>query len=103
MHDSQENLWLGPLEPESINCQPSNTFRCTCHRTGVNSHCFASTDVARSFGGLITDTFGWKPKMKDHDLDVVVNIDLQQVKLKDINLKIRKNNLFIYRYIVDWH
>ena len=55
------------------------TFRCTCYRTGENVHKFSSMDVARQVGGKIQDKFGWGVKMKEFDIEVVINIDSNQV------------------------
>ncbi|XP_041460586.1 THUMP domain-containing protein 3-like isoform X1 [Lytechinus variegatus] len=49
------------------------TFRVTCTRTG-EKHKFNSRDVAPAVGSLINETFGWPVKMKDYDIEVVVNI-----------------------------
>ncbi|XP_072176041.1 tRNA (guanine(6)-N(2))-methyltransferase THUMP3-like [Diadema setosum] len=52
---------------------PRPTFRVTCTRSGDRHH-FNSRDVAPSVGSLINETYGWPVKMKDYDLEVVVNI-----------------------------
>ena len=36
-------------------------------------------DVARQVGGKIQDKFGWGVKMKEFDIEVVINIDSNQV------------------------
>ena len=54
-------------------------FRCTCYRTGENIHKFSSCDVAKHVGGLVQEKFGWGVKMKDFDIEVVINIDLNNV------------------------
>ena len=53
-------------------------FRCTCYRTGENVHKFSSMDVAKNVGGQIQEKFQWSVKMKDFDIEVVVNIDSNQ-------------------------
>lgn len=60
------------------------TFRVTCTRTG-EKHDFSSRDVAPAVGSLINETFGWPVKMKDYDIEVVVNI-LEDSTLVSISL-----------------
>ncbi|XP_013378720.1 THUMP domain-containing protein 3 [Lingula anatina] len=48
-------------------------FRATCYRTG-NNHSFQSMEAASQFGGTIQDYFGWNVDLKNHDLEVVLNI-----------------------------
>eukprot|EP00088_Acartia_fossae_P018880 TRINITY_DN20945_c0_g1_i6.p1 TRINITY_DN20945_c0_g1~~TRINITY_DN20945_c0_g1_i6.p1 ORF type:complete len:397 (+),score=62.27 TRINITY_DN20945_c0_g1_i6:43-1233(+) len=54
------------------------SFRCSCYRTGSN-HKFKSSEAQISVGGRIHDIFGWNVKMKDYDLEVVMNCDIDQV------------------------
>ena len=54
-------------------------FRCTCYRSGDN-HGFSSMDAAKHVGGAIQDLFKWKVQMKDYDIEVVLNIDINQVQ-----------------------
>lgn len=49
-------------------------FRATCYRAGMN-HSFQSPDVARNFGGAVQDYFGWNVKMKNFDIEVVINVN----------------------------
>ena len=50
------------------------TFRATCYRSGEKSqHQFPSTIVASTLGGKVHDMFGWPVKMKDYDIEFVVN------------------------------
>ena len=50
------------------------TFRATCYRSGEKSlHQFPSTIVASTLGGKVNDMFGWPVKMKDYDLEFVIN------------------------------
>ena len=50
------------------------TFRATCYRSGEKSqHQFPSTIVASTLGGKVNEMFGWPVKMKDYDLEFVVN------------------------------
>ena len=72
------------------------TFRCTCYRSGENHHSFSSMDVARHMGGMIQEMFNWKVQLKDSDIDVTVNIDLDQIYC---SIKLSKKSLF-YRNIV---
>eukprot|EP00057_Strongylocentrotus_purpuratus_P028821 XP_011683295.1 PREDICTED: THUMP domain-containing protein 3-like [Strongylocentrotus purpuratus] len=60
------------------------TFRVTCTRTG-EKHDFSSRDVAPAVGSLINEAFGWPVKMKDYDIEVVVNI-LEDSTLVSISL-----------------
>ena len=54
------------------------TFRCTCYRTGENLHKFSSMDVARVVGGKVQEKFGWGVKMKNFDIEYVINVDENQ-------------------------
>jgi len=56
------------------------SFRCTCYRTGPN-HKFRSSEAQIAVGGRIHDKFNWNPKMKDYNMEVVINCDLDQVYL----------------------
>jgi len=49
------------------------TFRVTCTRSGTN-HCVSSMDVAKHFGSGIVLMFGWKVKLVDPDIEVLVSI-----------------------------
>ena len=49
------------------------TFRVTCTRSGTN-HCVSSMDVAKHFGSGIVVMFGWKVKLVDPDIEVLVSI-----------------------------
>ncbi|XP_022255376.1 THUMP domain-containing protein 3-like isoform X2 [Limulus polyphemus] len=59
-------------EQEHGNCIPK--FRVTCYRTGQN-HNFTSMDAAAYFGGGINDRFHWKVDMKNHDIEIILNIE----------------------------
>jgi len=63
-------------EKPKFNNLPS--FRCTCYRSGTN-HKYKSTEVQMSVGGRINDTFHWEAKMKNYDMEVVINCDVDQV------------------------
>lgn len=54
------------------------TFRCTCYRSGTN-HKYKSTEAAFTVGGRIQEKFKWTPKMKNYDIEVVLNCDIDQV------------------------
>jgi len=71
----KENLESNPKKPR-LEDVPS--FRCTCYRTGTN-HKFKSTEAQISVGGRIHDKFGWNVKMKDYNIEVVINCDVDQV------------------------
>ena len=73
------------------------SFRATCYRSGM-SHCFQSPDVARNFGGAVQDYFGWNVKMKNYDIEVVVNIDNSDIY---IALALTKESLH-RRHIVEF-
>jgi len=88
------------LEDVSNGCddQKENTptpsipsFRCTCYRSGQNCHAFGSMDVQVAVGGAIQDRFQWKVQMKNSDLDIAVNVDINQVYA---GIKITKDSLF---------
>ena len=49
------------------------TFRVTCTRSGTN-HCVSSMDVAKHVGSGIVVMFGWKVKLVDPDVEVLVSI-----------------------------
>lgn len=53
----------------------SISFRVTCNRAGEKSrHSFSSMDAARALGAQINNIFGWRPDMKNFDMEVVLNI-----------------------------
>ncbi|EYC45812.1 hypothetical protein Y032_0416g1087 [Ancylostoma ceylanicum] len=55
--------------------QNSFTFRVTCNRAGEKSrHSFSSMDAAKALGAQINNIFGWRPDMKNFDMEVVLNI-----------------------------
>ncbi|KAK6751593.1 hypothetical protein RB195_003167 [Necator americanus] len=55
--------------------QSSFTFRVTCNRAGEKSrHNFSSMDAARELGAQINNIFGWRPDMKNFDMEVVLNL-----------------------------
>lgn len=67
------------------------SFRCTCYRSGQNCHPFGSMDVQVAVGGAINDKFQWKVQMKNSDLDVVFNVDVNQVYA---GIKLTKDSLY---------
>ena len=69
------------------------SFRSTCYRSG--KHIFQSPQAAASFGGAIQDYFGWNVNLKNHDIEVVLNIDGDNIYIV-INLtrqSLHKRNL----------
>ena len=58
------------LDPDDKSAIPS--FRASCNRSG--EHKFTSQDTAHRFGGLINDRFQWKVSLKQYDLEIVLNI-----------------------------
>lgn len=58
------------LDPDDKSAIPS--FRTSCNRCGV--HKFTSQDAAHRFGGLVNDRFQWKVSLKQYDLEVVLHI-----------------------------
>ena len=66
-------------------------FRCTCYRTGENIHKFSSMEVAKHVGGQIQEKFQWGVKMKDFDIEVVINIDFNQAY---VGLGLTRTSLF---------
>ncbi|CAD6191910.1 unnamed protein product [Caenorhabditis auriculariae] len=51
-------------------------FRVTCFRAGEKScHSFSSMDAAKSLGAEINNTFGWRPDMKNYDIELVLRIN----------------------------
>lgn len=76
---SKDPIPVEKTEDETESDRRLPSFRCTCYRTGENMHSFGSMDVARSVGGAIQDMFGWVVKMKNHDLEIVVNVDKDQI------------------------
>ena len=55
-------------------------FRVTCNRTGSN-HCFDSMGAAANFGGGVNEYFGWNVSMKNFDIEVLLNIDDDAVRV----------------------
>ncbi len=53
--------------------EPKPTFRVTCTRGG-RKHTFSSMDAAGQFGAGIGQYFGWSVKLKDPDIEVLLNI-----------------------------
>ncbi len=49
------------------------TFRVTCVRGG-RKHVFSSNEAAGALGAGLVEKFGWKVKMKDSDLEVLLRI-----------------------------
>ena len=76
------------------------TFRVTCYRTGEgkNKHKFQSGEAAAAFGGAVMDHFNWKVKMKQYDLEIVLNV---VNKMCYVGLTLTKESLH-NRNIVDF-
>ncbi|OTF81190.1 THUMP domain-containing protein 3-like protein, partial [Euroglyphus maynei] len=55
------------------------SFRASCNRNG--EHKFTSQDAAHRFGGLIHDRFQWKVSLKQYDLEVVLNIKNNSLRI----------------------
>jgi len=70
--------------------ESSPTFRCTCYRTGTN-HKFKSTEAQFDVGGRLHDKFNWIPRMKEYDLEVVINCDVDQVY---VSISLTNKSLF---------
>ena len=49
------------------------TFRATCTRAG-RKHCFSSQDAAKHFGAGLACYFGWKVRLKQPDVEVLLDI-----------------------------
>ena len=62
------------LKKESI------TFRVTCTRSG-RKHSFSSPDAAKLFGAGLAVYFGWKVKLKDSDIEVLLRIHGDEVRV----------------------
>ena len=56
------------------------SFRVTCYRTG-KGHAFQSPQAASSFGGVVQDYFLWNVKMKNYDIEVILNIEEKNVSV----------------------
>ncbi|KAJ8301081.1 hypothetical protein KUTeg_020068 [Tegillarca granosa] len=56
------------------------TFRVTCNRSGEN-HSFDSMGAACNFGSAIYNYFHWNVDMKNFDIEVVLNIDENDVRV----------------------
>ena len=56
-------------------------FRVTCTRSSKEhrKHSFSSQEAASATGGRINDIFGWPVKMKDYDMEVLVDINDNRV------------------------
>lgn len=52
-------------------------FRVTCTRSSKEGrkHPFTSMEAASATGGRINDTFGWPVKMKNYDIEVLLDIN----------------------------
>ncbi|KJH45619.1 THUMP domain protein [Dictyocaulus viviparus] len=51
------------------------TFRVTCHRAGDKKcHSFSSMEAASALGAEINKVFGWRPDMKNFDMEVLLNV-----------------------------
>ncbi len=71
--------------PEGTKNQHENLpiFRVTCTRSSKEGrkHNFSSQEAASATGGRINDIFGWPVKMKDFDLEILVDVNDTQVVL----------------------
>lgn len=56
------------------------SFRVTCNRNGEN-HSFDSMGAACNFGAAIYNYFHWNVQMKNFDIEVVLNIDENEVRV----------------------
>ncbi|CAI4228400.1 unnamed protein product [Auanema sp. JU1783] len=51
------------------------TFRVTCNRTGEKElHQFSSMEAARVMGAELNNMFGWKPNMKNFNIEVILSV-----------------------------
>ncbi len=55
-------------------------FRVTCVRGG-RKHVFSSMEAAGMLGAGLVKLFGWKAQMKNHDIEVLLNIHGDRVKI----------------------
>lgn len=55
-------------------------YRATCNRTGTK-HSFQSPQAATHFGGEINNYFGWNVDLENFDIEVVLNIDDDNVRV----------------------
>lgn len=60
------------LEKNSDNKQLQPSFRVSCNRFG-DKHTFQSPQVCSTFGHVLDTNFGWPIKMKNYDLEVLIN------------------------------
>jgi len=67
---SMENLLTKDTELKAR--QPK--FRVTCNRYGPD-HAFTSPEICSIFGHVVDTKFGWPIKMKDFDLEIMVNFN----------------------------
>lgn len=68
---AKQKLPKNPLVP---------SFRGTCNRTGTK-HCFQSPQAAAHFGGEVNNYFGWNVDLENFDIEVVLNIDDDNVRV----------------------
>lgn len=78
MEDSESSSSVDPEhEPTGTQCTASDQeplfFRVTCTRGG-RKHCFSSPEAASHFGAGLARYFGWKVRLKNPDLEVLLNI-----------------------------
>jgi len=58
---------------KGTNERDRTTFRVTCTRTGTK-HTVSSMEVAKHFGSGVSVLFGWKVKLIDPDIEVLLSI-----------------------------
>ncbi len=68
-----------PSHPVLLN-RKSVTFRVTCVRRG-KKHGFSSMEAASKLGAGLSKLFGWKPQMKNYDIEVLLNIHGDEAKI----------------------
>lgn len=56
------------------------SYRATCNRSGTK-HCFQSPQAAAHFGGEINNYFGWNVDLENFDIEVVLNIEDDNVRV----------------------
>lgn len=69
-------------------------FRVSCNRHGP-THGFTSPEVCSTFGHVIDTKFGWPIKMRDYDLEVYINININHlyVAMTLTNLALDRRNI----------
>ena len=57
------------------------SFRVTCSRSGAKKQDFSSCEAASDFGAVVQEMFCWDVKMKDFDVEVILDINVTQVQV----------------------